>query len=559
MVLFAVIPFAALVGYVVYDNYHTITDDAIATARDRLSKCSDLINRDLTKYVDKARYIASNRELVGSLQRDFGNDLEEKVLYYSRAIQYIQSLELLDTPDYDTFVIYTANRSLYENSYFQSLDRLATDPFVGSVVSHAPIGTELWSPDVVVDQSGHEYLTLYKRIVAYRPDTSILRVRVPFARILYYIRSIDFPEGSLIVYGDAQSRTVAVLSASDGERQAPATEIGDDYTLLTARLVNGHTLGVAVSRRQIARESLLSVRDLLLIFVLAMLAIAAASALTTRALTGELHQFIDALRAGPLPQPTGGLPDESKSDELAVIKRRFSELLARNETLYKASLAAHNDSHRLQVELLQSRLNPHLLYNSLSAIKWKALRNQDPDIVGVIDSMSRYYRAVLNKGNNILKVRDELRMVQEYIKISEYAAGSHVQLEIDVDEPLLDACTIKHLLQPLVENAVVHGLNGRQGQRRISVKGYQQEGEMVFEVEDNGYGMEQELIDRLLALDYEPEFGGYGLKNLIQRLRLYYGVQDPVAIQSRRNAFTRITVRVPIVDPDALATRADAF
>ena len=232
MVLFAVIPFAALVGYVVYDNYHTITDDAIATARDRLSKCSDLINRDLTKYVDKARYIASNRELVGSLQRDFGNDLEEKVLYYSRAIQYIQSLELLDTPDYDTFVIYTANRSLYENSYFQSLDRLATDPFVGSVVSHAPIGTELWSPDVVVDQSGHEYLTLYIRIVAYAPDTKHTAGQGPVCQNPLLHQEYRLPEGSLIVYGDAQSRTVACCRPQTANGRPPPRD-RDDYTLLT--------------------------------------------------------------------------------------------------------------------------------------------------------------------------------------------------------------------------------------------------------------------------------------------------------------------------------------
>jgi hypothetical protein len=119
---------------------------------------------------------------VRNLLKDYGNDLEEKVLYYSVVIGYIQTLELFDNPGEDIFTLFISNKSLYENKYFQYIDKLEGDDFYQDNVKSS-VAKEIWSPEIAIDADGEKQVIFYRKILSYTPDRTILQVRIPLCRL----------------------------------------------------------------------------------------------------------------------------------------------------------------------------------------------------------------------------------------------------------------------------------------------------------------------------------------------------------------------------------------
>lgn len=198
---------------------------------------------------------------------------------------------------------------------------------------------------------------------------------------------------------------------------------------------------------------------------------------------------------------------------------------------------------RMELELLQLRFNPHLLYNTLNAL---CCQIRNPTTVSTIASLCQYYRIVLNNGYLIIKVKDEISMIKEYLRIETFAyALERIQIIFDVDEDVLDCSIIKHILQPIVENAIQHGLRplDRNGVLVIRIKS---EGRFIaFEISDNGIGMSKEQIRNLLVPPNAGTNGGYGIYNVQQRIHTYYGRKYNLKIESDSLHGTSVTFKLP--------------
>jgi len=211
---------------------------------------------------------------------------------------------------------------------------------------------------------------------------------------------------------------------------------------------------------------------------------------------------------------------------------------------YKSLLKLENQNNLLQIDLLQSRINPHLLYNSLTVIKIFAMRQKDEKTVEIVDSMTNYYRVALNNGEDLIEVNKEINMVTEYLNIIKFTYAHDYKLNIIVDKDLCDKYILMHLLQPIVENSVLHALNGFREDGEIIITGYEKGEYIIFEVKDNGCGMGIETIDKLLDCSYKAKRGGYGVKNLIKRIKLYYGADCGLEINSCEGKGTCTIVKI---------------
>jgi len=169
----------------------------------------------------------------------------------------------------------------------------------------------------------------------------------------------------------------------------------------------------------------------------------------------------------------------------------------------------------------------------------------DAKLAELVSSMSKYYRIALNKGDNVIKVCQEIEMAEEYLKIQRFAYISHFEFSVDVDKSIMEHMILKHLLQPVVENAFLHGISGIESGGRIAITGKRAEGKIVFEVIDNGIGMEQEKIDRILNGENISMYGGYGLQNIRSKMEAYYGEGYGLAIRSRVNEGTTVIITIP--------------
>ena len=180
------------------------------------------------------------------------------------------------------------------------------------------------------------------------------------------------------------------------------------------------------------------------------------------------------------------------------------------------------------MKALQAQINPHFLYNSLSLINWKAIMAGQEEISQMAQLLSTFYRTTLNKGKNITTVKGEWDNTCSYVQIQNLMHSGKMRVETRIDPEMLEYEMLNLLLQPLVENSIYHGIR-------------EKEGELIFTVEDNGCGMEENVLKNILAADV----GGYGVQNVQHRIQLYYGPEYGLSYESKINEGTRALLRIP--------------
>ena len=195
------------------------------------------------------------------------------------------------------------------------------------------------------------------------------------------------------------------------------------------------------------------------------------------------------------------------------------------------------------MKALQAQINPHFLYNSLSLINWMALESDQEEISKITLSLSMFYRTALNKGKNILKVRDEIKNMRSYLDIQLMMHDYEFDVDIQIDEDILDYNILNLILQPLIENAIDHGIDLKtDGRGCIKITGEKQNDQIALIVSDNGVGMSKEQAESILS----NKSNGYGVKNVNERIKLYYGEQYHLKIESEIGIGTKVEITIPI-------------
>ena len=203
---------------------------------------------------------------------------------------------------------------------------------------------------------------------------------------------------------------------------------------------------------------------------------------------------------------------------------------------------------KAEFEVLQAQINPHFLYNTLDAIVWSAEAGNQDQVVSMVGSLSSFFKSSLNKGKEIVSLRDELSHVRSYLEIQQIRYQDILSYEIDVPKELLEYSIPKITIQPVVENALYHGIKNRRGLGRIAVKAADEGEKMVIRVEDDGIGMDDErLLEVRKALSENATESGqvYGLYNVNERIRLNYGEDYGITIESTKGVGTCVMISLP--------------
>ncbi len=216
-------------------------------------------------------------------------------------------------------------------------------------------------------------------------------------------------------------------------------------------------------------------------------------------------------------------PVETHITELQTLDTGFNDMARRVDALMTKQVEDQRSLHRAELELLQAQINPHFLYNTLDSIAILAESDRSEDVVTMVTSLSTFFRNSLNKGNDILTLGAECSQVTSYLEIQQIRYSDILRYEINVPQELMDCMVPKLILQPLVENALYHGIKNRRGMGMITVTGEEKDGNLLLKVTDNGAGMDEEQVQILQAGIYEDKHTGLGLVNVHKRIRLYCG------------------------------------
>ncbi len=243
------------------------------------------------------------------------------------------------------------------------------------------------------------------------------------------------------------------------------------------------------------------------------------------------------------------------SYEIQHLGRSITSMAQQIQVLMKDIVAEHESKRKSEFDTLQSQINPHFLYNTLDIIVWMIENEQKSEAVKVVTALARFFRISLSRGKSIIRVSDELEHVRNYLMIQHMRFKNKFTYQIQADDDVLEMASLKLMLQPLVENAIYHGMEFMDGDGEILIRASKKGDELLFSIEDNGLGMCPEQVERLLTdTSHVPSRrgSGIGVKNVNERIRLYFGEDYGLEIDSEPDEGTRIYIHLPVVFYDEL-------
>lgn len=238
------------------------------------------------------------------------------------------------------------------------------------------------------------------------------------------------------------------------------------------------------------------------------------------------------------------------SYEIQHLGTSIQSMARRIRKLMNDIVAEHESKRRSEFDTLQSQINPHFLYNTLDIIVWMIENEKQSEAVKVVTALARFFRISLSKGKSIIPVKDELEHVRNYLMIQHMRYKNKFTYDIEADEDVLELASLKLMLQPLVENAIYHGMEFMDGDGEILVRAWRREDDLYMSVSDNGLGMTQEQVEHLFQAADHTSSGrgsGIGVKNVNEWIKLYFGTGYGLDIQSEPDEGTTVTAHLPAI------------
>lgn len=237
----------------------------------------------------------------------------------------------------------------------------------------------------------------------------------------------------------------------------------------------------------------------------------------------------------------------TSKDEIGELMENFNFMIHEIKLLIEEQYESGQELKSVELKALQAQINPHFLYNTLDLINWTAIKHKVPEISSLVQSLSRFYKLSLNKGRDIVPILDEINHVKLYTDIQNKRFDNRIYLHINVDEDILRYSILKTILQPIVENSIMHGILEKDDQAgNITITGKLDQDVIHIRVCDDGIGISEESVTNVLNTNPD-ESHGYGVKNINNRLQLYYGKGYGLTFTSEPGKGTEVEIRIPAV------------
>lgn len=247
---------------------------------------------------------------------------------------------------------------------------------------------------------------------------------------------------------------------------------------------------------------------------------------------------------------------DSNFNEIDSLSSSFNVMTHEIQSLIAQNIEEQRQKRKSELNALQSQINPHFLYNTLDSIIWMAEMGADKDVVLMTSSLAKLFRQSISNENEIVYIHQEIEYTKSYLTIQKMRYKDTLDFKIEVDSEIMNYCIVKLILQPIVENAIYHGIKFKQNKGTVWINGFMEDNNVILTVSDNGIGMSQEQLQHIFdAKKAGEKHNGVGINNIQNRLRLYYGEGYGLTFESEENAGTTVYICIPAVS----AYDADGF
>ncbi len=236
--------------------------------------------------------------------------------------------------------------------------------------------------------------------------------------------------------------------------------------------------------------------------------------------------------------------------EIRHLGRTIISMVTQMRKLMDEMVTEQEEKRKSELDALQSQINPHFLYNTLDSVVWMVESKRYQEAISMVTALASLFRISLSRGNNIITIRDEVTHAKNYLSIQQVRYKNRFHVNIDIDPVIEECCTVKLIVQPLLENAIYYGVEHMDGEGEITLRGYASEGDVYLEVTDNGLGILQEEVDMLLTnkTRVRGKGSGIGLWNIHQRICLHFKGDYGLSIKSELDVGTTVTIHLPKIE-----------
>lgn len=246
--------------------------------------------------------------------------------------------------------------------------------------------------------------------------------------------------------------------------------------------------------------------------------------------------------------PIGG------TSEMMALSDSFGDMVVRIQELMTRVRSEEVALRKTELRALQAQINPHFLYNTLDSIALMCEDGRNKDAVDMVNALARLFRISISKGHELIPIQKEVEHAQSYLKIQKFRYKNQFEYGFEVEEQCLKYYCNKITLQPIIENAIYHGLNRMIDEGYIKIRIYEEGGDVVFAVSDNGVGMTKEQCESILKKENNPN-AGIGIKNVNDRVKIYFGERYGMKIVSELDEGTTVYIRMPKVEEGSYESR----
>ena len=346
-----------------------------------------------------------------------------------------------------------------------------------------------------------------------------------------------------LIYSSLKSENTEFISTVTDGSQADGNVI---YSVETLQNQRWRVVGVSFVQ-EIINESLHDLSGILLltaaVILIAMILI---STILSDVLSRPIRQLAEAMKQFEQNAdeftytPVGGV------QEVSALSDSFGHMVVRLQQLMNTVRDEQINLRKTELKALQAQINPHFLYNTLDAISWMCEQGKNDEAILMVNALAQLFRISISKGQELIPIRSELQHAESYLQIQSHRYKNQFVYSFDADEDCLDYLCSKITLQPILENALYHGINGLVDEGEITVTVRSQGENILITVADNGTGMNAEQIAAVMSKD-RSDRSGIGIKNVDDRLKIYFGASYGITIDSVEDEGTQVHILLPKV------------
>ena len=349
------------------------------------------------------------------------------------------------------------------------------------------------------------------------------------------------------LYNELQTENIDLIVKS--KEDTVRTEKGNRGKLYSISRSNktGWTVVGCMSVSELLRKSNQAQSIYVLISALLMIVALLFSRFLAKSLTYPLQRLRDSMSRVQEGHFDGADVEIDSENEIGSLTKSFNVMTHRIQDLMEQNVKEQEAKRKSELKALQSQINPHFLYNTLDSIIWMAEGKKYEDVVLMTASLARLLRQSISNEDETVLIGQEIQYVKSYLTIQKMRYKDKLEFEINVDPSINSVHIVKLVLQPIVENAIYHGLKYKESKGMLTVNGYQKDENAVIEIADDGVGMDAETLNRIFEkhkVNYRSN--GVGVYNVQRRLSMYYGKEYGLSYKSEKGKGTTVTVVIPI-------------